>query len=227
QGRPARASLLSLATPLVVAGDALGLLACSREEVEATAVRLEPLATRNRPDAEAVLNPSKTLALSLAERLPVVWGTSPLAGVAAYRFSCQLAANAKTPSVWGVLPEAGQAQVEALDGPFAGRSTPPGDDLFRDRGDDDELERTPLHVVLLRDTEEHPAVARRAVTVRELARSRGVELSELVSEGSSTFQRVASLVALGDWTATYLGLAQGFDPTPTDAVDELKAGTGR
>jgi glucose/mannose-6-phosphate isomerase len=38
---------------------------------------------------------------------------------------------------------------------------------------------------------------------------------------------VASLVALGDWTSTYLALAQGFDPTPVEAIDELKAGTGR
>lgn len=227
QGRPPRASLLALSTPLVIAADALGLLDCSREEVEATAVLLEQLASRNRPDAEAVLNPSKTLALSLSGRLPVVWGTSPLAGVAAYRFSCQLAANAKTPSVWGVLPEAGHHQVVALDGPFAGRGTPPGDDLFRDRGDDDEPEHTPLHVVLLRDTEEHPSVTRRAVALRGMARGRGVEVSELVSEGTSTFQRVASLVALGDWTSTYLALAQGFDPTPVEAIDELKAGTGR
>jgi glucose/mannose-6-phosphate isomerase len=236
QGRQPRATVFALSTPLVVAADALGLLSCSPEEVEATAVLLEQLAGRNRPDAETVLSPGKTLALSLAGMLPVVWGTSPLTGVAAHRFACQLNENAKTPAVWGVLPEAGHNQVVALDGPFAGRAGTAAasgsgsasasasvDDLFRDRGDDeDPPESTQLHLVLLRDTEEHPAVARRAVISRDLARARGVLVSELISEGSSPFQRIASLITLGDWTSTYLALAQGFDPTPVEAITELK-----
>jgi glucose/mannose-6-phosphate isomerase len=224
QGRQPRASVFALSTPLVIAADALGLLSCRREEIEATAVLLEQLAARNRPDADLVVNPGKTLALSLAGTLPVVWGTSPLSGVAAYRFACQLNENAKTPAAWGVLPEAGHNQIVALDGPFAGRSAVAAqdDDLFRDRGDDDELDATQLHLVLLRDAEEHPAVARRATVSRDLARSRGVQVSELVAEGSSAFQRLASLVTLGDWASTYLALAQGFDPTPVEAITELK-----
>ena len=219
QGRQPRASVFALATPLIIAGDALGLLSCSREEVEATAVLLEQLAGRHRPGAETVLNPSKTLALSLRGSLPVIWGSSPLAGVAAYRFACQLNENSKHPAVWGVLPEAGHNQVVALDGPFAG-GLPPAD-IFADPVDDD-VERTRMHLVLLRDTDEHPAVARRAVVARDLARSRRVEVSELQAEGSSAFQRIASLVALADWTSAYLALADGIDPTPVDAIDELK-----
>jgi glucose/mannose-6-phosphate isomerase len=219
QGRQPRASVFSLTTPLIVAGDALGLLACSPEEVEATAVLLEQLAGRNRPTAETVLNPSKTLALSLHGALPVIWGSSPLAGVAAYRFACQLNENSKHPSVWGVLPEAGHNQIVSLDGPFAGGTAPA--DIFADPVEDD-LERTRMHLVLLRDTEEHPAVARRALVVRDLARSRRVDVSELQAEGSSAFQRIASLIALADWTSTYLGLASGIDPTPVHAIDELK-----
>lgn len=226
QGRQPRASVFALSTPLLIAADALGLLPCSLEEVEATAVQLEQLANRHRADAETVLNPAKTLALSLSGMLPVIWGSSPLAGVAAHRFACQLNENAKTPATWGVLPEAGHNQIVVLDGPFAGRTGAAGlaaDDLFRDRGQDDEpVETTQLHLVLLRDTQEHPAVARRATVSRELARSRGVQVSELVSEGSSAFQRIASLVTLGDWCSTYLALAQGYDPTPVDAIAELK-----
>jgi glucose/mannose-6-phosphate isomerase len=218
-GQP-RASVFALTTPLIVAGNALGLLSCSPEEVEATAVMLEQLATRHRPDADSSLNPAKSLALSLTGRLPVVWGTSPLAGVAAYRFACQLNENAKTPATWGVLPEAGHNQVVAFDGPFAGK----GDDadLFRDRLEDDEDERTRMHVVLLRDLEEHPRVTRRADVVAELARNRGLDVTSLVAEGSSAFQRVASLVNVADWASTYLALAQGTDPTPVAAIDELK-----
>ena len=216
QGRQPRASVFALSTPLLVAGDALGLLSCSREDVEATAVQLEQLAGRNRPGAETVLNPGKTLALSLSGQLPVVWGTSPLSGVAAHRMACQLNENSKVPAAWGVLPEAGHNQVVALDGPFAGGER----DIFADP--DESADRTRMHLVLLRDSEEHPAVARRAVVCRDLARSRGVDVSELLAEGSSPFQRLASLVAVGDWASTYLALAEGIDPTPVDAITELK-----
>jgi glucose/mannose-6-phosphate isomerase len=218
QGRQPRASVFALTTPLVIAADALGLLSCSPEEVEATAVLLEQLASRHRPDADTSLNPAKTLALSLSARLPVVWGSSPLAGVAAYRFACQLNENAKTPAAWGVLPEAGHNQVVAFDGPFGGRGD---EDLFRDRVEEEDG-GTRMHVVLLRDSEEHPRVARRADVVAHLARQRGLEVSMLLAEGSSAFQRVASLVNLGDWATTYLALAQGIDPTPVPPIDELK-----
>jgi glucose/mannose-6-phosphate isomerase len=222
-GRQPRASVFSLSTPLLVAGDALGLLSCSPEEVEGTAVLLEQLALRHRPDAETALNPSKTLAQSLAGQLPVVWGSSPLAGVAAYRFACQLNENSKTPGVWGVLPEAGHNQVVTFDGPFAG-----GDgDIFRDRLEDPEPEGGRMHLVLLRDLEEDSRVARRADVVASLARGRGIDVSELVAEGSSAFQRLASLVSLGDWASTYLALLQGIDPTPVRPIDDLKAAVGR
>ena len=84
-----------------------------------------------------------------------------------------------------------------------------------------------MHLILLRDTEEQPHVARRAVVARDLARSRRVDVSELVAEGSSPFQRIASLVALADWTSVYLALAEGIDPTPVDAINELKAEVSR
>jgi glucose/mannose-6-phosphate isomerase len=219
QGRQPRASVFSLATPLVIAGNALGLLSCSPEEVEATAVLLEQLAGRHRPDSEAVLNPAKTLALGLAGRLPVIWGASPLAAVAAYRFACQLNENAKTPAVWGALPEAGHNQVVAFDGPFAGGRDL---DIFRDRVEDEPDSRTRMHLVLLRDSEEHPRVARRADVVTDLARSRGLDVSSLLAEGSSSFQRIASLVHLADWATAYLAVAEGIDPTPVQPIDELK-----
>jgi glucose/mannose-6-phosphate isomerase len=137
---------------------------------------------------------------------------------------CQLNENAKTPAVWGTLPEAGHNQVVAFDGPFV-RTT--DTDLFRDRVDDEEPDRTRLHLTLLRDTDEHPGVARRADVAAQLARERGVGVSELLAEGTSPFQRLASLVSLADWTSTYLALAEGLDPTPVRPIDELKARVGR
>ena len=228
QGHQPRATAWALATPLVVAGDALGLLQAPAEAVEETAALLEQVADRCRRDAEHLVNPAKRLAVHLDGALPVVWGTSPLAGAAAYRFACQLNENAGVAAVHGALPEAGHNQVVALDGPMAAGTQVAGDpdDFFRDRADDVEQAGV-LALVLLRDAEEHPVTAARADVCLELARERSVPVVELRAEGSSRFARLASLVAVPDFASAYLALRQGTDPTPVEAIDELKARTSR
>ncbi|CAN5123517.1 SIS domain-containing protein [soil metagenome] len=222
QGRQPRASVWALSTPLVVAAAELGLLSAPADVIEETARTLEEVAERCRVDATSLVNPAKRLALDLQGRLPVLWGTSPLAGTAAYRFACQLNENAKTAATWGSLPEANHNQVVAFDGPLGG-GAPAGeaDDFFRDRGDDEEAEAR-LALVLLRDSDEHPQVARRAEVSAELARERDIPVVALRAEGSSSFARLASLVGTTDWASAYLALALGIDPTPVDAITALK-----
>lgn len=223
QGRQPRASVWSLSTPLVLAGHALGLCEAPDDAVEATAAALEDVAARCRVDAEELVNPGKQLATHLLGAVPVVWGTSPLAGVAAYRFACQINENANTPATWGVLPEANHNQVVAFDGPFA-RGRAEGD-VFRDRSDDVEGPR--LALVLLRDADEHPQTARRADVSRSLAEDRGIAVHVVRAEGPSSFERLARLVATTDFASTYLALAQGTDPTPVDAITALKSAIAR
>ena len=226
QGRQPRASAWALATPLVVAGHALGLLQAPNDVVEEAAALLETIADRCRVDAEHLVNPAKRLAVHLDGALPLVWGTSSLAGVAAHRFASQLNENAHVAAVHGALPEAGHNQVVALDGPMAARADTVGDpdDFFRDRGDDVEQPGV-LALVALRDVEEHPVTARRADVSLELARERQVPVLELRAEGSGRFARLASLVAVPDFASAYLALLHGTDPTPVAAIDELKART--
>ena len=221
QGRQPRASVWALSTPLVVAAHALGLLAAPAEAVEEAAVVLEQIADRCRIDAEVVVNPAKRLAVALDGQLPVLWGTSPLAGTAAYRFACQLNENAQQPATWGVLPEANHNQVVAFDRPSAQAAPEDGEDFFRDREQDDER-AAGLTLVLLRDSEEHPQVALRAEVSAELARERALTVVQLRAEGASSFARLASLIGVTDYASAYLALLQGTDPTPVDAITALK-----
>ncbi len=220
-GRQPRASIWALSVPLVLVAEHLGLLG-EPLAVEATAQRLETVAERCHPTRDSLVNPAKELALSLAGRLASVWGASALAGVAAYRFGCQLAENAKLPAVTGVLPEAAHNQVVAYDGPFA-----PGErDLFADPGDPAGDASVPsLHQVLLRSpADERPEVGRQADDVAGLAAARGIRVSSLAAEGGSRLERLASLVCLTDYASVYLALLGGVDPTPVDAITALKTG---
>ena len=230
QGRQPRASVWSLSVPLLAAGHALGLLSAGPAELAEAATVLEQVATTCRPDADQVTNPAKTLASELRGTLPVLWGTSPVTGTAAYRFACQLNENAGQPATWGVLPEANHNQVVAFDGPWgrrpAGPVDAPGqDDFFRDREDD--VERVGLRLVLLRDTGEHPQVTRRADVSAELAAERGIGVTQLRAEGDSAVARLAWLIGLTDFASAYLALAEGTDPTPVPAIEALKARIAR
>jgi len=222
-GRMPRASMWALAVPLLVAADHLRLLTVPEADLAATADLLDAQADACRPGSESFVNPAKQLAVELAGTLPMVWGSSPLAGVAAARFATQLAENAKYPAISGVLPEANHNQVVALEGAFGGLGRPAEPNLFADRADGVAAgDAVRLRLILLRDLDEHPQVLRRVEASRLIAEVRGVAVSEMVAEGTSRLERLASLVAVPDFASTYLGLLYGLDPTPIAPIAELK-----
>jgi D-arabinose 5-phosphate isomerase GutQ len=229
---PARATLWALTVPVLMAARALGLVKVNEADFAETAAHLDLDAERCRPALESFVNPAKELAIDLARSIPIVWGSSPLAAVAARRFADTLAANARYPAVAGALGEAGRGRVGLLDGVYGGL-TEAERDIFADPSDDDENEPTRLRLVLLRDgglADEEEAVEgepvaveeRRADAVQALAERRGVRVSVVTAEGASPLERLASLVAVPDFASIYLGLAHGLDPMAVPAVSEMK-----
>ena len=205
-----RSTLWGLSIPLIAVAEQAGIVEVGEEVYESTAATLEEIAFQCRPTSESFVNPGKSLALDLMGTLPVIWGSSPLAAVAAKRFAAQLNENAKYPGIPGELPEANHNQVVAFDGPFA-----PGTTLEASSG-------FPLRLVLLADPAEHPQVARRRAASAELAAERGVRVTELPMTGEHPLQRFASVVPLIDYATVYLGIASGVDPTPIEIIQELK-----
>jgi glucose/mannose-6-phosphate isomerase len=210
-----RSTLWGLSVPLLVAAERLGIVDMPPQACESAAAELERVSHLCRPGSDSFVNPGKTLALELLGTLPMIWGTSPLSDVAAYRFGCQLNENGKYPAVTGQLPEANHNQVVAFDGPFAR-----GEDFGLA---DEDGPAVPLRLVLLRDTNEHPQVARRRDESARLATQRGIGVSELAAAGDTPLERLASLVQLIDYATVYLALALGVDPGPVAAIQELKA----
>ncbi|HEX8630722.1 MAG TPA: SIS domain-containing protein [Catenuloplanes sp.] len=227
---PARASLWGLTVPVLLAARSLGLVKINEADLAETAARLDADAERCRPQAESFVNPAKSLALGLAGSVPIVWGSSPVATVAARRFADTLSANARYPVMAGALGEAGRGRVGLLDGVFGGL-VESARDIFADPSDDREDGPTRLRLVLLRDgglnpeddADEPVAVEeRRADAVQVLAERRGVRCDVLTAEGGSAFERLASLIAVPDFASIYLALAHGLDPMAVPAVSEMK-----
>lgn len=226
---PARASLWALTVPVLLAARTLGLVKVNEADLAETAARLDADADRCRPTAESFVNPAKSLALGLAGSVPIVWGSSPLATVAARRFGDTLSANARYPVVSGALGEAGRGRVGLLDGVFGGLAE--GErDIFADP-DDEAPAGTRLRLVLLRDGGLNPeddadepldVEERRADAVQTLAERRGVRCDVVTAEGGSALERLASLVAVPDFASVYLALAHGLDPMAVPAITEMK-----
>jgi glucose/mannose-6-phosphate isomerase len=236
-GGPARSMPWALTVPLLVIASRLGVAAVDAAACESAAASMEDMAHQCRPSSESFVNPAKSLALDLVGTLPVIWGGSPLAAVAARRFASQLAVNAKYPSVSGVLPGARHDQVAVFDGPFAPAPEPefPAAEDFSDTAfgefsqedvddlDDSAENSASLRLVLLADEPgEYAAVTRVRAAAASLALARGLALTELSMAGSHPLVRLAGTVQLLDYASVYLGIACGIDPLAIAAIKDLR-----
>lgn len=219
KGRSPRSSLWTHATPLLMVANALGIAHIDESEFEVAADLMDELSVANGPSVPLGENLAKALALSCAESLPMVWGTGMIGATAAGRFMAQLAENAKLPAAHGELPEVGHNQIVSFDGVLAG--APPARDIFSDR--DGAIDRR-THLFILRDTNEHPAVAKRIGIVHQIASDRNVPVTVIQAHGFHPISRLASLIVPTDWASVYAGLALGIDPSQISTINQLKAG---
>ncbi|GAA0957249.1 SIS domain-containing protein [Actinocorallia libanotica] len=201
-GGPVRAMVWAQVVPMLLVLRGLRLVSLPDEVLESTALLMEDLIHRCRPAAEPFLHPGKQPALELAGSLPMPWGQTPVELAAASRLAAQLGDNAKVPGA--------RAQIGALDGRPA-EADP--DDFFRDRAEEEESRLHP--VVLLEEGGVSP--------VAEVARARGLPVTEIRAEGEHALERIASLIVICDYVSVYLALALGVDPTPVPARAELTA----
>ncbi|MGQ4384951.1 SIS domain-containing protein [Streptomyces sp. SAS_270] len=195
--------LWALLTPLLALLDRTGLLAAPSEALQKVADRLDLVAERCGPAIATYSNPAKTLAVELAEALPVIWTEGTSAGPAGRRFTAALAELAGRPSLTAELPEALASHSVLLAGALAAGADP--DDFFRDRVE--EAQALHARVVLLRDRPIGGLSA--APAARELALGHDTAISELGPEEGTELETLAELIAVTDFAAVYLALASG------------------
>jgi len=200
-GLPPRAAVPYLFLPMVSALRRLTHMGeLSGEWAEARGV-LAALIEEVGPSARAERNPAKRLAGRLAGHLPAVYASSPTLAAAAYRWKCQFNENSKTLALWNTFPELTHNETV---------------------GWEDEALARQIAVVLLREPDEEPAVARRVIATREVAFGAAVSVDEVRARGNSRLARLLSLVLFGDFVSVYLAILRGVDPTPVARIEEIK-----
>jgi Bacterial phospho-glucose isomerase C-terminal region. len=189
--------------PLLAIGEALGLMQDVGRDVDAAIEALSEVVTESAEDVPEAKNGAKQLARELHEKLPVIYGAGSLLEVA-HRWKTQLNESAKT---WAFYEELPELQHNAIVGYGLPQAT---------------AKETAV-VFLESATLVHSRVRLRYDFTRGLLRKAGVSvLSAEAGEGCALAQML-SLVLLGDYVSTYLACLYGVDPTPTKAIDELKA----
>lgn len=201
-GLQPRASLGYLFVPILCALERMGLTSGMTGLLEAAAGMLEERSGEFGRDTKLDSNPTKRLAKDLAGYLPVVYGSEGPLSVAALRWKAQLNENAKVPAFCNSFPELNHNETvgwQNLEELCSG-----------------------CHLVVLRESGEHPRVEKRiAITLDLLSGSIG-HTTQVCARGSNAVERLLDLIYFGDFTSVYLALAMGQDPTPVTRIDDLK-----
>jgi glucose/mannose-6-phosphate isomerase len=168
-------------------------------DIDVAAEHLEELVVEWGPEA-AEDNLAKSLARGLVGTIPVVYGAGATTTIA-YRWKTQLNENAKVPAFWHELPEADHNELVG----WTGAS---------------ELAR--FGAVFLEDSDTTPRIEDRVELTEGLIRDAAAATFRVPTRGTTAFERVLSLVLLGDLVSVYLAALRGVDPGPVAIIESLK-----
>ena len=161
------------------------------------------LRERYLPERKTGDNPAKLAALKLKGKIPLIYGVNRLTDVVARRLKTQFNENSKVLASWDVLPEMNHNEIV----PFSGEG---------------KINLNLFHPIFIRDKNEGEKITRRIQITQNLLGKKGIEYSEIWTEGKSILSRIFSSIYTGDWISFYLAIVQGVDPTPITFIDLLK-----
>ncbi len=200
-GLPAsRTALGALTVPMLVTLAQLGIVPDPAPSL-ATALT----ALRRRRDAlMAARGPAEEVARLIGRTIPLVYGSSGLAAVAARRWKTQVNENAKTPAFFAVQPDLSHNEVAGW-------------------GQNGDVTRQVLSLITLRHAGEHPQVARRFELVVEATDEVMANVIEVWAEGDDDLARFFDLALFGDFVSLHLAGREGTDPGPAPALSDVEA----
>lgn len=151
-------------------------------------------------------NPALALAVSFADRLPIVYGGHPVSIAAAHRWKTQLNENGKIPAWAGAFPEHGHNEIVGFEGSHPA------------------VER--LALVYLETPWDDARVSRRMAWTRKWCDGRVGAQHRVESGGETPLEGMLRLCSMGDCASFLVSIITGKDPTPVASIDQLKAESG-
>jgi len=203
-GLPPRAAFgYSSIIPLCILAK-LGLIEDLSASINQMADLLEGLRNNNlNPNIPQKDNIAKSIALKLYNKFVVIYSGSLYFDICVTRLRSQLAENAKALSSSHLFPEVIHNEVVGWQNPGK---------IIKN-----------FAVVLLRDKDMHPYVAKAMDLVKEiLNKEENIDMIEIWSRGEGILSRIFSLIYIGDFISFYLAALYGVDPFPTEKITYIK-----
>ncbi|MDI6783423.1 MAG: bifunctional phosphoglucose/phosphomannose isomerase [bacterium] len=209
-GLPPRTAIGYSFFPALIALHQLGLIPDKREVDETRLFReaqeviglLKKLREQYTPSVAIEQNMAKQIASRLYSKLPVVYASGDRFESVVTRWRCQFNENSKCLANSQVFPELNHNEVVGWEG-------------LKDL-----MNR--MHVIYLRDKEDHPQVQKRFQITKELIHHYADGITEVWTVGNSLLARLWSVIYLGDFVSYYLAILNEVDPTPVKKINYLK-----
>lgn len=166
--------------------------------VEDKSEELIALSTNLEKTVVALEEKGRELAAKLVSKTPVIYASAKFKALAMI-WKIKINENAKVPAFHNFYPELNHNEM-------VGYTNPQGK----------------FHVITLMDKNDHPQNIKRMRITAELLEEKGIENTIIEMENDNIFNTIFATMLLGDWTAYYLALAYGQDPTPVAMVEDLK-----
>ena len=202
KGLPPRSALPYMLVPMLHILDEAGGFAGLVKESQKAASLLKRVQIKYRMGNPLNKNKAKKVALSLKDKIPLVLGSFMVTGAASYRWKTQLSENSKVTAINNVFPELNHNELVNLG-------------LKNNR-------KFKFFAIFLRDKADNKRVQLRFDITKGLLTNGACQVYEIWADGSSKLEKILSLVYLGDYVSVYLALLSGNDPTPVDAIEDLK-----
>jgi len=142
----------------------------------------------------------KVLAKKIGKKIPVVYASNNLKNVARI-WKIKFNENSKIPAFYNCFPELNHNEMVGFTNKKLGET---------------------LHVLIIKDNEDHPRITKRMQLTAILLKKKGVKIDFIETKEGPLMLRVFSSLILGDWTSYYLALNNKIDPTPVAMVEEFK-----
>ena len=188
-----------MASPPMLVLEEIGLFAGASQWIQQAVDQLR----RRRDSFERDGNLAQQVAHRIGRTIPLVHGAQDLGEVAAYRWKAQINENAKCPAFSNVYPELCHNELAGW-------------------GQHGDATRQLITLVNLRHEAEHPQIARRFDLVVEALREVVADVVDVVAEGDGDLAQLFDLMFVGDMVSLHLAAAEGIDPGPIPALEDLK-----
>lgn len=140
----------------------------------------------------------EALAEKIHEKTPMIYSSQKLFASARVWKAC-FNENAKTPAFTNYFPALNHNEFESYEYGTEGK-----------------------YMIIMNTNDELAKMQKRINLTKEFLEKRGAKITQLAISGDSYLTKLMSATLLGEWTAYFLAIKKGIDPSPVTMVEEFK-----